>query len=312
MIFDLVVLAAILISCLIAFLRGFIREVLTILGVIGGTAAAVSLGPKLTPFVKTWLDHHQDKVKASATAADKAAAAAPNAPAAAEAATKAHEHAEKLFGVLPYDIAAEIIAYGGVFIVVVIVLSIISHLLSGWAKKIGLGAVDRTLGIFFGVVRAVVLLGLLYLPVYLLADEAQLKDWFGDSRTRVYVQATSAWLDGFMPKTAKRDLNAAADKASASMAGATRDKLLRIDALKERDRKAGDEATEKAADFAQRLRAAGAALRGQPAPASQPAYSSTNAQQPGYADRQRGQMDNLIQNENAIQNGAAPAGKAGQ
>jgi membrane protein required for colicin V production len=299
MIFDLVVLAAILISCLIAFLRGFIREVLTILGVIGGVAAAVSLGPILTPLVKGWLDHPEDKAGAAHDAAE------------------AHAHADKLFNVIPYDIAAEIIAYGGVFIVVVIILSIVSHLLSGWAKKIGLGAVDRTLGIFFGIIRAVILLGLLYLPVYLLADEPTLQRWFGQSHTRVYVQATSAWLNGFLPKSAQRDLNAAADKASASMAGATRDKLLQIDALKDKDLKArdqnakdqsaGDAATQKAEDLAQRLRNAGAALRGEPAK-SQPAYSSSTAQQPGYADQQRGQMDNLIQNEN----NTAPAGKAGQ
>jgi membrane protein required for colicin V production len=267
MIFDLVVLAVILISCLIAFLRGFIREVLTVLGVVGGIAAAVAAGPKLTPYVQGWLGH--DKARMAKDAAQ-------------EAGRHAKDHADKLFGLLPYNIAAEIIAYGGVFIVVVIILSIISHFLSGFAKKIGLGAVDRTLGIFFGVVRAVILLGLLYLPVYLLADQTQLHQWFGDSRTRVCVQATSAWLDGFLPKTARRSLNEAADKASASMVGATRDRLMKIDALKD--------------DHAESHKVKDGGMPSAVHPAASSAVPP--AAQPGYSAPERGALDTLIQDEN--------------
>ncbi len=307
MIFDLVVFAAILISCLIAFLRGLIREVLTILGVIGGVAAAVSLGPKLTPIVAGWLNHHKEKVAAAATQAGDHA----------DKAADAKDHADRLFGLVPYDTAAELIAYCGVFILVVIVLSVISHFLSKGAKKIGLGAVDRTLGVFFGAIRAVVLLGLLYMPFYVWSDDAADQSWFGDSHTRVYVRATSAWMYGFIPKNATRDFDAAADKASASMAGATRDKLLKIDALqdktalKDKAEKAGDAAKENGNELVQRLRNAGAALRGAPV-AGQPAYSSATPQQPGYGAQQRGQMDSLIHDENANGNAGAPAGKTGQ
>ena len=47
LVFDVVIIAILLISVLIAVLRGFIREVLTIFGVIGGVAAAYFLGPLL-------------------------------------------------------------------------------------------------------------------------------------------------------------------------------------------------------------------------------------------------------------------------
>ena len=55
MIVDILVLAVLLISALIAFLRGFIREVLTITGVVGGLAAAYFGGPLLAPLMRGWL-----------------------------------------------------------------------------------------------------------------------------------------------------------------------------------------------------------------------------------------------------------------
>jgi len=44
-------------------------------------------------------------------------------------------------------------------------------ILAEGAKSMGLGAVDRTFGVIFGLVRGVVLLSLLYLPVYLLVEK---------------------------------------------------------------------------------------------------------------------------------------------
>ena len=48
MIIDVIALIVLLISAIIAFLRGSIREILTITGVIGGFAGAVAGGPKLS------------------------------------------------------------------------------------------------------------------------------------------------------------------------------------------------------------------------------------------------------------------------
>src|SRR5690349_2935879 len=112
MIFDLVVIAALIVSCLIAFFRGFIREALTIIGVVGGLFAAVTLGPSFSPVVHGWLG---------------------------EPGKTEDGKEEKLFGVLPYDMAADLIAYGSIFIIVVIILSVISHLMAGAARKLGLG-----------------------------------------------------------------------------------------------------------------------------------------------------------------------------
>src|SRR6188474_2988360 len=124
MIFDVIVLIAVFISSIVAFLRGFIRELLTIVGVVGGVIAAFFGGPFLLPQMNKWLDVPADKTKMT-----------------------------KLFDIIPMDIVATICTYGLIFIVVVIVLSVLSYFLSSGAKALGLGPVDRVLGVIFGMAR---------------------------------------------------------------------------------------------------------------------------------------------------------------
>jgi len=171
MIIDIVVGAVVLISALIAFLRGFIREVLTILGVVGGILAAVFFGPDLAPVMRGWLGVSDG------------------------------DEAGKLFDLVPMVIVADVLAYGLIFILVVIILSVISHFTAGAAKALGLGPVDRTLGVVFGIVRAVVLLGLLYLPFHLLMDEKTKEDLFSGSKTHIFIEKTADVIAGFLPET---------------------------------------------------------------------------------------------------------------
>jgi len=174
MIVDIVVAAVVLLSAIISFLRGFIREVLTILGVVGGLVASLFCGPLLAPVFRGWLG--------------------------VDAEGKAQE---KLFDMIPMVIVADVAAYGTVFIVVVIVLSIMSHIIAGAAKAVGLGPVDRTLGVIFGIARAAVLLGLLYLPFHLLMDQETKDEVFAGSRTHIFVEQSSDLIAGFFPESAK-------------------------------------------------------------------------------------------------------------
>lgn len=201
MILDLIVLAALLVSAIIAFLRGFIREVLTILGVVGGLAAAYFGGPLLSPTVRNWFDGGEDS-------------------------------SQKLFDLIPYDIVADAIAYGSVFIIVVIVLSVASHLLAGWAKSIGLGAVDRTFGVMFGLVRGIIIIGLLYLPVHIVIDKKTLEGWFEDSKTHFYVAATADWMMQILPESFKDGIEEKTEDAVENMADSTREKLQELDVLR--------------------------------------------------------------------------------
>lgn len=200
MIVDILVIAVLLISALIAFLRGFIREVLTIAGVVGGLLAAYFGGPLLQPHMRTWLGV-QEGIEP-----------------------------ERLFGILPFDILADALSYGAIFIVVVIVLSILSHFLAEGAKSVGLGAVDRTLGFVFGIVRGIILLGLLYLPVHLFVDQEAKDSWFDSSKTHFYLEKTANAMAEFIPSDTVED--AEQELGNLEEMSKTRKKLEEINLLK--------------------------------------------------------------------------------
>lgn len=238
MILDILVAILLLISALIAFLRGFIREVLTILGTVGALLAAYIGGPLLSPSVRGWMGAEDV------------------------------ENAPRFLDIVPYTLIADVLAYGGIFVVVVIILSLISHALAEGAKKIGLGAVDRTLGVIFGLVRGVILLGLLYLPIHLLVDDATKETWFNGSRTHIYLEYTAEWMSGFLPERqqAEEDLR--------ETQGAVREQLQKMDLLGK------DE--EERRDIAEEL-------------LNTPAGDESNSQ--GYTDDFRRQMDKLFKQE---------------
>jgi membrane protein required for colicin V production len=171
MVIDILVGVVLLISALISFLRGFIREVLTIFGTVGALAAAYYSGPVLEPLMRGWLGVVEGD---------------PDPP--------------ELFDVVPYTIIAQILAYGSVFLLVLIVLSITSHILAEAVRKVGLGSVDRTLGIFFGLARGFIILSLIYIPLKLFAGPANIETWFAGSKTHMYIDLGADWLAQFLPE----------------------------------------------------------------------------------------------------------------
>jgi len=215
MIVDSLVLVVLLISALTAFFRGFIREVLTIGAALGGSAAAYAFGPYLKPFMRGWLGvTHGNPGEVVAAVQEGTEGAAEAVPA-------------KLFGVLPYDIVADGMSYGAVFITVLIVLSIISHFIAEGVRHLGLGAVDRTLGFMFGVGRGVILLGILYLPVHFFVDQDSKDAWFAGSKTQFYLAHVSGTIAGYMPANTVDSV-----KGSVGQISSTREQLQNIDLLK--------------------------------------------------------------------------------
>ncbi len=198
MIVDIAVIAALLISALIAFLRGFLREVLTIVGVVGGFFAALYGGPVFSGVIRSWMNVNE-------------------------------EDPGKLFDMIPYPLVADAIAYGSIFVFVVILLSVISYFASGFISSVGLGPVDRTLGVMFGIVRAILLLGLLYLPFHLLLDERTKEDLFAGSKTFFYVEWTAKKLGELLPEdfSSKEKVEEAAE--------GTREKLQELEILGDKE-----------------------------------------------------------------------------
>ncbi len=200
MIFDIIVIVVLLASALIAFMRGFIRETLTILGVVGGLFAAYQFGGSFVPKLEGMLGVIEG------------------------------EKPEKLLGILPMDMVALGLAYGLVFGTVVIVLSIASHFLAESVKSMGLGAIDRTLGVIFGLVRGIILLGIAYLPFYLLMSGEDKEAWFGSSRSYFYIDKTASVMAGFIPNSNPDEVRAEAQEFKGIVS--TRERLQQIDLLK--------------------------------------------------------------------------------
>lgn len=176
LILDIVVLTILLLSCVVAFLRGLVREVLTILGFGGAGMTAFIGGPKMAPGIEGWLT------------ADLAA-----------------DSEAKLWGFVPYDIAAMAFAYVGLFVITLVVMSVVSHYIAKTVHAVGLGAVDRSLGVVFGVLRGLVLIGLLYMPFHILMEDKDKDEWFGQSHSFDYVEQTSQFMTDFMPESWSRE-----------------------------------------------------------------------------------------------------------
>jgi len=239
MIVDLVVLAVVVVSALISFMRGFIREVLTIAGVVGGLIAAVAFGPKLAPTVRTWFGI-----------------------------SEGHD-AGKLFGLVPMEAAADATTYGVIFISVVIVLYILTYFISGAARAVGLGPVDRTLGVVFGIGRALILLSLIYLPINAMMPRDEREDLFKNSQSIVLIE-----------------------RVSNSMADAMSDYLPDFDVVKKVADKAKDNATD---DFKKKLEDSDI-LAGKKSDKTEtvPVVIDNKKDGEGYKDDQREKLDKLF------------------
>lgn len=210
MVFDIVAIATVLASAVIAFLRGFIREALTILGIVGGLAAAFFFGPVAAPIVRHWFGVGKD-------------------------ATDEAREAARLFDLIPYTLVADALCYGTIFIVIVVALSFISHALSEMVKSAGMGPVDRALGVAFGIGRGVLLLALMYLPIHLIIEDRLKDEWFKGSRTHAFIAWTANGLATAIPgikdgtESLAKDVRKAAD--GAKEAQNTREKLQDLNLL---------------------------------------------------------------------------------
>ena len=198
---DIIVLIILGLSVLVAFFRGFIRESLTIAGLGGAVVAAIAFGDNLTPVVSNWLSD----------------------PNTAETG--------KIFDLIPVSLAALVLAYAMIFIGVMIVISIATHYIAKGAQSIGLGFLDRSLGILFGLLRGVILVGLLYLPFHHLLAQEDKDRWFASAKTYPYVEYTARLMQAFIPSPSTEEAESAED--SEEEATENPDEVIETDPLTE-------------------------------------------------------------------------------
>ncbi len=117
---DAIVIGTIAISALVAFLRGFVREMLTMGSWIGAALVTIYGFPAAQPKFEHWISS---------------------------------------------KLGADITAVIALFIGSLIVFSILSHMIARLVRGSALTAVDRSLGLLFGLIRGVILVSLAYMLV---------------------------------------------------------------------------------------------------------------------------------------------------
>ena len=155
---DIIVIAVVAISALIAFLRGFVREVLTIGSWLGASLVTLYGFPLLQPKFEQWISS---------------------------------------------KLAADIACGISLFVATLIVFSIVSHMLARLVQGSALTAVDRSLGLLFGLVRGAILVSLAYMLIFAL-DPNMLRG----ARTAPMMARGAEMLRDMAPKELANDLPA--------------------------------------------------------------------------------------------------------
>lgn len=154
---DLIIIAILALSALLAFMRGFVREVLSIGAWVGAALATIYGFPLAQPYARKYIE-------------------------------------VALFA----DIAAGVT----IFVLALIILTILSHALSKNVRDSALGAVDRSLGLLFGLVRGAVLVCLAYLVMAWAIPQEDRPVWIAQSRTLPLVQQGADLLLRILPESA--------------------------------------------------------------------------------------------------------------
>ena len=217
---DLAVLTVLVLSGLLALLRGFVAEVFSIVAWVGALAVGVYGYKPATPIV------------VELTGID---------------------------GPL-----GELIAGGVLFVVALIVFMILARLASGALQMAGLGAVDRSLGFLFGLVRGAILVCVAYLLVlWAEPDPQDHPTWLTEAKSLPLIVSGSDMLVTLVPEHLRSQADAEAARVR---------------------RKAEDEAREA---LKERLLS--------PTPRTETANPDAPQSDQGYTDKERQELNRAIQ-----------------
>lgn len=162
-IFDGVVLAVVLFSAVLAMIRGFSREILSIASWVGALALAYYLYPLLLPFVSQHTSDHRIALAASA---------------------------------------------GGVFLVTLIIITLITSRIADFIIDSRIGALDRTMGFLFGAARGILLLVVAVAFWNWLIDAKQRPAWINNAKTKPFLDTLVGKLEAALPSDIEPQLRA--------------------------------------------------------------------------------------------------------
>jgi len=151
---DILLLGVMLISGLLAMIRGFMREVLSIAAWAAAAVATVLLYGRLIPIAKANIS------------SDMLAAAA---------------------------------VIGGVFLITLLIVSVITVRISDMILDSRVGALDRTLGFLFGLGRGLIIVVVAFLFFAWLVPDRSQPEWVRSAKSKVVLQNTGQWLMSMLP-----------------------------------------------------------------------------------------------------------------
>ncbi len=96
---------------------------------------------------------------------------------------------------------ADPVAFGGIFLVVLIVLSLVARILGGAVRKSALGGLDRTLGLAYGLARGAALVVAAYLVAGAIEPMDRWPDQVLEARTLPSIYIGASWVVQRMPET---------------------------------------------------------------------------------------------------------------
>src|SRR5271165_3267293 len=160
---DIALIVVMLISGLLAMVRGFMREVLSIIAWILAAGATLYAYSKLLPLAKQYFNN---------------------------------------------DIVAAVAVIGGVFLLTLLVVSVLTVRISDMVLDSRVGALDRTLGFLFGLARGLVIVVIAYMFFSWLVPDRSQPEWVRSAKSRVVLQGTGDWLMSMLPE----DLDATISK----------------------------------------------------------------------------------------------------
>jgi membrane protein required for colicin V production len=103
------------------------------------------------------------------------------------------------------DWLGDVVAYAGVFLLVLVPLSFLSFRFSESIQKTPIGPVDRTLGFVFGIGRGLVLVALPYIAFTMLVPVKEQPGWIKQAATLPLIQKTSDVLLSLVPDQGGRE-----------------------------------------------------------------------------------------------------------
>jgi membrane protein required for colicin V production len=167
---DIVLIAVMLVSGLLAMIRGFMREVLSIAAWILAAGVTLYAYNKLLPAATAYFNS---------------------------------------------DLIAKAAVIGGVFLLTLLIVSVVTVRISDMVLDSRVGALDRTLGFLFGLGRGLIIVVVAYGFFDWLVPAKSQPAWVTDAKSKVFLANTADWLRSMSP-----DLEALYQKYKGNKGGA--------------------------------------------------------------------------------------------